>query len=158
MPSPQRQASPALPEPRPAGFKSLPTTSPNSVADHAAMAALPAGAADLITARLAMSKASNLIANLRGFLAAADPAGRVHPQVNTLRAKTARISITNPALQTLKKHDPRLAGVLPPTPGTCSSRVTSPRSKSGWPPRWPRTRRCGEVILRARTSTTPPRP
>ncbi|HEY0718966.1 MAG TPA: hypothetical protein VGD68_15220, partial [Streptosporangiaceae bacterium] len=66
------------------------------VADHAAMAALPAGAAELITARLAVSKASNLIANLRGFLAAADLGGRVHPQVNTLRAKTARMSITNP--------------------------------------------------------------
>ena len=87
------------------------------VADHAAMAALPAGAADLITARLAMSKASNLIANLRGFLAAADPAGRVHPQVNTLRAKTARMSITNPALQTLKKHDPRLRRCFTADPG-----------------------------------------
>ena len=86
-------------------------------ADHAAMAALPAGAADLITARLAMSKASNLIANLRGFLAAADPAGRVHPQVNTLRAKTARMSITNPALQTLKKHDPRLRRCFTADPG-----------------------------------------
>ena len=85
--------------------------------DHAAMAALPAGAADLITARLAMSKASNLIANLRGFLAAADPAGRVHPQVNTLRAKTARMSITNPALQTLKKHDPRLRRCFTADPG-----------------------------------------
>ncbi len=71
-------------------------------------AALPEQAERLARARLAMSKASNLIANLRGFLAAADPAGRVHPQVNTLRAKTARMSITNPALQTLKKHDPRL--------------------------------------------------
>ena len=87
------------------------------VADHAAMAALPAGAADLITARLAMSKASNLIANLRGFLTAADPAGRVHPQVNTLRAKTARMSITNPALQTLKKHDPRLRRCFTADPG-----------------------------------------
>ena len=85
--------------------------------DHAAMAALPAGAADLITARLAMSKASNLIANLRGFLAAADPAGRVHPQVNTLRAKTARMSITSPALQTLKKHDPRLRRCFVADPG-----------------------------------------
>ena len=85
--------------------------------DHAATAALPAGAADLITARLAMSKASNLIANLRGFLAAADPAGRVHPQVNTLRAKTARMSITNPALQTLKKHDPRLRRCFTADPG-----------------------------------------
>ena len=87
------------------------------LADHAAMAALPAGAADLITARLAMSKASNLIANLRGFLTAADEAGRVHPQVNTLRAKTARMSITNPALQTLKKHDPRLRRCFTADPG-----------------------------------------
>ena len=71
-------------------------------------AAMSEEAAGLARARLAMSKASNLIANLRGFLAAADPAGRVHPQVNTLRAKTARMSITGPALQTLKKHDPRL--------------------------------------------------
>ena len=64
-----------------------------------------------------MSKASNLIANLRGFLAAADPAGRVHPQVNTLRAKTARMSITGPALQTLKKHDPRLRRCFTADPG-----------------------------------------
>lgn len=86
-------------------------------ADAAAMAALPAGAANLITARLAVSKASNLIANLRGFLAAADPGGRVHPQVNTLRAKTARMSITGPALQTLKKHDPRLRRCFTADPG-----------------------------------------
>ena len=79
--------------------------------------ALPAGAAELARARLAMSKASNLIANLRGFLAAADEAGRVHPQVNTLRAKTARMSITSPALQTLKKHDPRLRRCFTADPG-----------------------------------------
>jgi DNA polymerase-1 len=78
---------------------------------------LPAGTAELAQARLAMSKASNLIANLRGFLAAADEAGRVHPQVNTLRAKTARMSITNPALQTLKKHDPRLRRCFTADPG-----------------------------------------
>ena len=54
---------------------------------------------------------------MRGFLAAADPAGRVHPQVNTLRAKTARMSITNPALQTLKKHDPRLRRCFIADPG-----------------------------------------
>jgi len=80
-------------------------------------AALPAGAAELARARLAMSKASNLIANLRAFLAAVDEAGRVHPQVNTLRAKTARMSITNPALQTLKKHDPRLRRCFTADPG-----------------------------------------
>ena len=78
---------------------------------------LPAHAAELARARLAMSKASNLIANLRGFLAAADEGGRVHPQVNTLRAKTARMSITNPALQTLKKHDPRLRRCFTADPG-----------------------------------------
>jgi DNA polymerase-1 len=78
---------------------------------------LPPAAARLAAARLAMSKASNLIANLRGFLATADPAGRVHPQVNTLRAKTARMSITNPALQTLKKHDPRLRRCFTADPG-----------------------------------------
>jgi DNA polymerase-1 len=71
-------------------------------------AALPADARGVAAARLAMSRASNLIANLRGFLAAAGADGRVHPQVNTLRAKTARMSITGPALQTLKKHDGRL--------------------------------------------------
>ena len=80
-------------------------------------AALPEKAAGLARARLAMSKASNLIANLRGFLAAADPAGRVHPQINTLRAKTARMSITGPALQTLKKHDPRLRRCFTADPG-----------------------------------------
>jgi DNA polymerase-1 len=80
-------------------------------------AALPGQAAELARARLAMSRASNLIANLRGFLAAADPDGRVHPQVNTLRAKTARMSITNPALQTLKKHDPRLRRCFAADPG-----------------------------------------
>ncbi len=41
------------------------------LAEHAAV--LPAGAADLARARLAASKASNLIANLRGFLAAGRP-------------------------------------------------------------------------------------
>jgi DNA polymerase I len=78
---------------------------------------LPGTAGELATARLAMSKASNLIANLRGFLTAAGPDGRVHPQVNTLRAKTARMSITNPALQTLKKHDPRLRRCFVADPG-----------------------------------------
>ncbi len=78
---------------------------------------LPTQAAELARARLAMSKASNLIANLRGFLAAADEGGRVHPQVNTLRAKTARMSITHPALQTLKKHDPRLRRCFTADPG-----------------------------------------
>ena len=79
--------------------------------------ALPAGVREVAAARLAMSRASNLIANLRGFLAAAGADGRVHPQVNTLRAKTARMSITSPALQTLKKHDGRLRRCFAADPG-----------------------------------------
>jgi DNA polymerase-1 len=78
---------------------------------------LPSDVRAMLDARLAMARTSNLIANLRGFLAAADPAGRVHPQVNTLRAKTARMSITAPALQTLKKHDPRLRRCFLADPG-----------------------------------------
>lgn len=80
-------------------------------------AVLPAHVEEMARQRLVMSKTANLIANLRGFLAAADPAGRVHPQVNTLRAKTARMSITAPALQTLKKHDPRLRRCFRADPG-----------------------------------------
>jgi DNA polymerase-1 len=62
----------------------------------------------LLAARQRMAATSNTRSNLRSFLAAADAQGRVHPQINTLRAKTGRMSITAPALQTLKKHDPRL--------------------------------------------------
>ena len=64
-----------------------------------------------------MSRTANLVANLRGFLAAADRDGRVHPQIKTLRAKTARMSVTGPALQTLKKHDPRLRRCFRADPG-----------------------------------------
>lgn len=78
---------------------------------------LPDDVRAMAGARLAMARTSNLIANLRGFLATADPQGRVHPQVNTLRAKTARMSITAPALQTLKKHDPRLRRCFLADPG-----------------------------------------
>jgi DNA polymerase-1 len=80
-------------------------------------AALPADVAALVKARLSMARISNLIGNLRSFLDHADSAGRVHPQINTLRAKTARMSITGPALQTLKKHDPRLRRCFRADPG-----------------------------------------
>ncbi|AEH11007.1 DNA polymerase [Candidatus Protofrankia datiscae] len=71
----------------------------------------------MLTARGRVAATSNTIANLRSFLAAADPAGRVHPQINTLRAKTGRMSITGPALQTLKKGDPRLRHCFQADPG-----------------------------------------
>ncbi|HEU0087670.1 MAG TPA: DNA polymerase [Pseudonocardiaceae bacterium] len=78
---------------------------------------LPTHVVELVQARLAMARTSNLLANLRGFLAAADPTDRIHPQIKTLRAKTARMSITGPPLQTLKKHDPRLRRCLRADPG-----------------------------------------
>lgn len=93
--------------------KGRPSVTADSLA--ALMADVQAGTARLseqarvmVTARQTMAARSNTISNLRSFLAAADANGRVHPQVNTLRAKTGRMSITAPALQTLKKHDPRL--------------------------------------------------
>jgi DNA polymerase-1 len=85
------------------------------LADHADR--LPGDVVERVRARLAMAKTSNLIANLRSFLDHADDRGRIHPQINTLRAKTARMSITAPALQTLKKHDPRLRHCLRADPG-----------------------------------------
>lgn len=72
---------------------------------------------ELVRARQAMAARSNSMSNLRSFLTAADGAGRVHPQINTLRAKTGRMSITAPALQTLKKHDPRLRHCFRADPG-----------------------------------------
>jgi DNA polymerase-1 len=55
-----------------------------------------------------LSQRSNLKANLGSFLKSADADGRVHPDIKTLQAHTGRMSVTNPALQTLKKSDPRL--------------------------------------------------
>lgn len=72
---------------------------------------------ELLPARRAMAANSNTITNLKSFLAAADDQDRVHPQINTLRAKTGRMSITAPALQTLKKHDPRLRHCFRADPG-----------------------------------------
>ncbi|MFI6981536.1 DNA polymerase [Embleya sp. NPDC050154] len=71
----------------------------------------------MLAARRTMAATSNTLSNLKGFLAAADPGGRVHPQINTLRARTGRMSVTAPALQTLKKHDPRLRHCFRADPG-----------------------------------------
>lgn len=63
---------------------------------------------DMLRATLVLSQRTNLKANLASFVASADENGRVHPDVKTLRAHTGRMSIKYPALQTLKKADPRL--------------------------------------------------
>ena len=40
-----------------------------------------------------------------GFLGGADSNGRIHPNINTLQARTGRMSITHPAVQTLPSGD-----------------------------------------------------
>ncbi|WP_035850654.1 DNA polymerase [Kitasatospora azatica] len=75
---------------------------------EAGTAAITEEGAAMLAARRAMAATTNIRTNLRSFLAAADAQSRVHPQVKTLRARTGRMSITGPALQTLKKHDSRL--------------------------------------------------
>lgn len=71
----------------------------------------------LVRARQRVSATSNTRDNLRSFLTHADAAGRVHPSINTLRAKTGRMSITHPALQTLNKADTRLRHSFRADPG-----------------------------------------
>lgn len=61
---------------------------------------------------LTVSENSNLKTNLRGFLACMDENNRIHPRIKTMGAITGRQSVTGPALQTLKKDDPRLRGCL----------------------------------------------
>lgn len=52
----------------------------------------------------------NLLTNLRIIVAQAANDGYVHPEIRTMAAHTGRMSIIKPAMQTLKKNDPRLRG------------------------------------------------
>ncbi|MBH1932785.1 hypothetical protein I5Q34_00485 [Streptomyces sp. AV19] len=66
----------------------------------------------VLRAKQAAQERTNALNILASFLAYADAAGRVHPNVNTLKAVTARMSMDKPALQTLKKSpDPGEAEV-----------------------------------------------
>lgn len=56
-------------------------------------------------------------AYLDHFLSERDPLGRVHASINGARARTGRMSITDPALQTLPSHDPLVRGCIIPPPG-----------------------------------------
>lgn len=53
----------------------------------------------------------------RTFLETADSNGRIHPFVQTLAARTGRMSITRPALQTLPSHDDMIRRCLLAEPG-----------------------------------------
>lgn len=76
----------------------------------AAAAEWPEGDREILKAREVVAQTANIVSNLRGFLEHADENGRVHPTINILRAKTARMSITGPAMQTLKKPDEDIPG------------------------------------------------
>lgn len=60
---------------------------------------------EVLLARSAISAQTNRRANLTNFLSYSERDGRVHPFIRTCRARTGRMSITNPGMQTLKKGD-----------------------------------------------------
>lgn len=51
------------------------------------------------------------------FLATADAEGRIHPFINSMQARTGRMSITRPALQTLPSNDAMIRRCLLAEPG-----------------------------------------
>ena len=61
---------------------------------------------------------SNMLTNLKIIMASAANDGRAHPEIKTQAAHTGRMSIVKPALQTLKKRDPRLRGCFVADDGT----------------------------------------
>lgn len=76
----------------------------------AAAAEWPPEDQEILRQREIVAQTANLVSNLRQFLECMDADGRVHPTINILRAKTARMSITGPAMQTLKKPDEDVPG------------------------------------------------
>jgi DNA polymerase I-like protein with 3'-5' exonuclease and polymerase domains len=62
--------------------------------------------ADMVT----IGSNKNFLSNLRIITESAKNDGLVHPEIVTQAAHTGRMSIKKPAMQTLKKRDPRLRG------------------------------------------------
>lgn len=63
-------------------------------------------------------KAQKLISSyLDNLLEGADESDHVHPSIWPLQARTSRMSITNPALQTLPRDDPTIRDAFIPHPG-----------------------------------------
>ena len=63
-----------------------------------------------LQAMLDMSENKNILTNLRTVEFKSRHDGLIHPAINTQQAHTGRMSVTNPAMQTFKKTDPRLRG------------------------------------------------
>ena len=70
-----------------------------------------------LKALLEMSQHKNLLTNLRTIEQKSRHDGTIHPTVKTLQAHTGRMSVTDPAMQTFKKTDPRLRGCFISRPG-----------------------------------------
>lgn len=62
-------------------------------------------AGEVLKARQLASANSNRVANLQNFLMYSEEDGAVHPEFKTAIAATGRMSVTNPAMQTLSKGD-----------------------------------------------------
>jgi DNA polymerase-1 len=71
----------------------------------------------ILAGKARLAGLENRRSNLRQFLAMADPNGRVHPEFKTVAAVTGRMSITRPALQTLRKGDAELRTCFIADPG-----------------------------------------
>lgn len=56
---------------------------------------------------------------VKNLLGLSDDHGRLHPSINPLGAKTGRMSVTRPALQTLPSGDPRIRNAFISGPGNC---------------------------------------
>lgn len=79
---------------------------------------LPAGVADLARAVLKVRHADKIVSTyFDGFLKTADADDVIHPQIWPMQARTGRMSISDPALQTLHRDDKVVRGAFIPRPG-----------------------------------------
>ena len=73
---------------------------------------------DLARCVYAVRHAERVISSyLENFQSMADGEGVIHPQLWTLTARTSRMSVTEPALQTLSRDDKTVRGCFIPRPG-----------------------------------------
>lgn len=77
-----------------------------------------AGVSEFVDCVLNLRHAEKMISTyLENFLSMADSDGVVHPQIWTLQARTGRMSISEPALQTLPRDDKIVRGAFIPREG-----------------------------------------
>jgi len=79
---------------------------------------VPEGARQLAKTVIEARHAEKVIGSyLEKFLELCDANDVVHPQINTMQARTGRMSVTEPALQTLHRDDKIVRGSFIPRPG-----------------------------------------